>query len=600
MEITKRVYTVLDLIKIPFKASPVTAFVVAFGKITFALVPTFIIATLSGFINTATGILQNGDSYSLIYKPLLLYAGVIAYNYLINIIVNLAQANLNMKMFEVFRTAITTKRARLAYPHVENSETYELIKRVSKEPGDRIANGYSELLGLVSLIVRVGGVMLVLITQLWWAALIIIAFSVPLFYLAMLSGKTNYEADKEAQKYDRRVDYLTEVLTSKESVEERTLFGYTDRLNKDWSEKYETARIIRFKMVLKNFIRMKTASSLTGIISVAVSFVLLGPTVRGQLSLGMFIALVNATYGLVQMMSWELTYVTDRFANNREYFKDLTAFAALDETEGALDSPEKERVVVESIEFRDVRFKYPGTDKYILDGLSLKMTKQQNYAFVGINGAGKTTITKLLTGLYKDFEGNILINGVSIALFTEAQLKSMFSVVYQDFARYFVTLGQNIALGNVNQMDDQETVCSAVKEIGLSDELSRLANGLDTPLGKIKEGGQELSGGQWQRVALARSIVSPVSVRILDEPTAALDPISESRLYTDFERISKSAMTILISHRLGSTRLSDEIFVISNGRVAEAGSHDKLMKLGGQYKEMFESQRSWYESGVTA
>ncbi|MEG1743307.1 MAG: ABC transporter ATP-binding protein, partial [Clostridia bacterium] len=177
--------------------------------------------------------------------------------------------------------------------------------------------------------------------------------------------------------------------------------------------------------------------------------------------------------------------------------------------------------------------------------------------------------------------------------YTYSELKAFFSVVYQDFAKYEVSLKECIALGNVNKTDDDE-IKTAISTIDLEGELSRFEKGLDTNLGKTREGGTDVSGGQWQRIALARSLVSPATIRVLDEPTSALDPIAESKIYEMFGRTKKHLMTILITHRLGAARISDEIFVLKDGAVIEKGSHEELLKLNGLYAEMFEAQRSWY------
>ena len=172
----------------------------------------------------------------------------------------------------------------------------------------------------------------------------------------------------------------------------------------------------------------------------------------------------------------------------------------------------------------------------------------------------------------------------------------MLSIVNQDFAKYYITVRDNIALGDVNHIesDSDWRVNRAIDQVGLAAAVEKLPQGIHTPLGKIKADGQDVSGGEWQRIAMARAIANPAPLRILDEPTAALDPVSESELYQEFERISRGKTTIFISHRLGSTKLADEIFVIDEGRVLEQGTHQELIALNGEYARMYESQRSWY------
>jgi ATP-binding cassette subfamily B protein len=267
----------------------------------------------------------------------------------------------------------------------------------------------------------------------------------------------------------------------------------------------------------------------------------------------------------------------------------------LDEYEDAAAKPEK-NMSFNVIEFKNVSFTYPETEKIILDKISFTIENGRHYSFVGVNGAGKTTITKLITGLYNNFEGEIIIDGRSIRDLTQAEIKGLSSVVYQDFAKYYISLYDNIAIADINNPENRKNVENAVELTGLSEAAAKLKDGLDTPLGKILENGADISGGEWQRVAMARSVLSPAPLKILDEPTAALDPIGESMVYRNFERISKGMTTIFISHRLGSTKLADIIYVLADGKIIESGSHSALMTEKGVYCEMFNSQAEWYKN----
>ena len=213
---------------------------------------------------------------------------------------------------------------------------------------------------------------------------------------------------------------------------------------------------------------------------------------------------------------------------------------------------------------------------------------------MGVNGAGKTTITKLLTGLYDNYEGEIYLNGKNLREYTLAELKGYFTVVYQDFAKYQIEYKDNVKLGDVLRDDDGRMV-ECTRQIGLDGVVDTLHSGADTPLGKVSENGVDLSGGEWQRLAIARSLYSASPMKILDEPTAALDPIAESGIYELFRDITMNKSAIFITHRLGAAKIADKIIVIDGGRVAEFGSHAELIRQGGIYAEMFNTQRGWYE-----
>lgn len=206
----------------------------------------------------------------------------------------------------------------------------------------------------------------------------------------------------------------------------------------------------------------------------------------------------------------------------------------------------------------------------------------------------------MITGLYSNYEGEILIDGRSLRDLSQEEVKGLSSVVCQDFAKYYITLYDNIAIANPNKQDNRNDVFRAVELAGLTETVKKLPDGLDTYLGKIQEKGVDVSGGEWQRIAMARNVISPAPLRILDEPTAALDPISESMIYKKFEQISQGMTTIFISHRLGSTKLADIIYVLSDGKIIESGSHSELMTKNGLYSEMFNAQAEWYKTDEQA
>ena len=288
-----------------------------------------------------------------------------------------------------------------------------------------------------------------------------------------------------------------------------------------------------------------------------------------------------------------------------------TGRAAREDGQDSKEGKERERTArgevprLEALEFCHVTFRYPGADADILKDFSMKLENGRHYAVVGENGAGKTTLIKLLTGLYREYEGEILYNGMEMRTFSREEWFRIFSCVFQDFARYYLSVEENICLG-MGGMDFEEHEDSqrkekriarmegAAKQMDIHESISGLKNGYETRLGKLDEDSVDLSGGQWQRVAMARALMNDAPLLLLDEPTAALDPISESRLYEEFGEISKNRTTIFISHRLGSIKLSDHIFLLKDGCVKEQGSHEELMALHGIYANMYETQQSWY------
>ena len=593
LQIEDREYRLWDFLKIPFTVSPGLVSLRVIDKIIYALIPALQIVTTALFIDNAINIFNGQAEMNTIIFPLVCILLLIAHQYLNFALMGLVKSKMDIKLTEALRTAITEKRVMLEYRHIENNETWDIVNRVGNDPVGMIGGGFDIVLRMGDMILRVGSVLLILVAQVWWVALTILCISVPLLWLAIKSGKAQYDASKEAAKHTRRAQYLQSVLTGRDNVDERALFGYSDELNKRYHEKYTAAYQINMKAQFKRYVRVKSASLTTILLSILIAGVLIAPLGSGEITIGMFMGFVTATFGLAQLISWDLAYITSELANNREYLRDLSLFAQLSETMGASDVSAVKVNEPQCIEFRDISFMYPETERLIFKNLSLKLYAKKHYAFVGVNGAGKTTLTKLLTGLYDNYTGNILIDGKNLREFTQSELKAIFSIVYQDFAKYQIRLADSIGIGNIHNATEQD-IRKAIETLALTETVSKLPEGINTPLGKIEGNGVDLSGGEWQRVAIARSLISGAPVHILDEPTAALDPVAESEIYKLFAKISAGKLTVLITHRLGAARLADEIFVFADGHIAEQGTHDELIGKNGIYAEMFESQRRWY------
>lgn len=251
-----------------------------------------------------------------------------------------------------------------------------------------------------------------------------------------------------------------------------------------------------------------------------------------------------------------------------------------------------------SIEFKDVSFTYPDSDKKTLDGLSFKINSKENIALVGINGAGKTTIVKLLTGMYQPQKGEILINGIKASDFNIEAYYALFGAVFQDDVAFDYTIAENVSMKHILDTDRQK-VYDAIEKAGLKDMVDKLPCKIDTYIGKtFTEEGIRLSGGELQKLILARALYKNAPILILDEPTAALDPIAEAELYLKYDALTKDKTSLFISHRLSSTKFCDRILFLENGHVLEEGTHDELLKLRGKYYEMFEMQAKYYKEGT--
>lgn len=583
------------------KLAPLQAVLLIFYAVLQTAVPVLNIAATAGFVNSAISIAAGESAWQKVLFPLAGLVFITAFQELGGAAIGYVRTSFRLHLRLRLRTALTDKRSRLEYRHLENQDTWNLTSRVCDKPEEKFSQVFQEGLQMISFLVSSVSVLMVIMVEIWWAGLLILAVTVPLLFLSQKSGQQNYQASRDASKIQRRYEYLNKILTDRDSASERALFGFSEKIREAYTKSYHEAFQILVRTMFKWFIRMKAGGVVSAFFCIFVILVLAPSAISGSISIGIFISLVNAVFNLSQNMSWQLSNIMEKFAHNQEYFKDLTQFSRLEEQEGAELYPSENPPPFQRLEFKNVTFRYPDTDHDIIKNLSFCLEAGKHYSFVGVNGAGKTTITKLMTGLYQNYEGNILLNGKELREYPFQDLKAIFCGVFQDFARYSVTLRENIELGHARELEKNGaggTNCGlsvSCRLAGLENVIDKLSSGLDTPLGKIYEDGADLSGGEWQRTAMARAIQNPAEIKILDEPTAALDPLAENEVYENFQEISRGHTTVFISHRLGSTRLADVIYVLDGGSVSEMGTHEELMEKGGLYAEMFESQRSWYQ-----
>ena len=588
-------YTLLDVWRISLRACPVVTTIKTLLILVNGAKPIWLVYSTAAMIDAAIAYAQGLAPASSLVGPLVILSAVVSYQLLENAVKQMMNDWHRLRLYETLRVDITKHRARLAYRHVENSETYELIRRVSDKPAERVGGAFDCFAWMADMVLNVVSLLVLLFANIGWPALLIIAAAVPVQYIALKNGKKQYDGHMQSQKIMRRADYLNEVLTQREAVEERAMFRFTDTLSDRYADLTRESRWILFGVQRAIALRKGVSDVLILLLSIGIAATLVPGVLAGTISLSMFVTLVGAVISVVNYTSgrlpWQIFHLTEFSA----YLQDLTGFAALETDDGAEAAPKHPAPALQSLAFENVSFTYPGTDYMVLNNVSFTIDAKRHVAIVGANGAGKSTVIKLLTGLYDNYEGRICINGRELREMPPDARKAFFAVAYQDFAKYSISLRDSIALGTGKDLyAGAPDISKTVELLDISAIASDLPQGMDTMLGKAVPDGQDLSGGQWQRVALARAVASGAPVTILDEPTAALDPIAESEIYARFGRISENKTTIFISHRLGSVKLADEILVLDGGAVRERGTHEALMAAGGLYAEMFDAQRSWY------
>jgi ATP-binding cassette subfamily B protein len=317
-------------------------------------------------------------------------------------------------------------------------------------------------------------------------------------------------------------------------------------------------------------------------------------TVEGQFSLGDLTFLAGSFLRLRTLLE-QLLLGFSQIAGQALYLEDLFSFFDIVPSISSPTSPRHFPTPIRSgFVFENVGFRYPESDHWAVRHLNLTHEVGSVLAFVGENGAGKTTIVKLLARLYDPTEGRILLDGHDLREYDLAELRRHVGVIFQDFGRYHFTAAENIGVGRIADISDEARVRAAAERSLAEDVVARLPQGYEQPLGKRFNGGVDLSGGEWQKIALARAYMRDADLLILDEPTAALDARAEFQVFQRFRDLSKGRTVLLISHRFSTVRMADRIVVLEGGRVVEEGSHSELMAAGGRYAELFELQAAGF------
>jgi len=427
-----------------------------------------------------------------------------------------------------------------------------------------------------------------------WLMLLLIAGVFPAFLGESHFAFLGYAKNFRQTPIRRQLDYLRLLGGSKEAAKELKLFGLKNFLSERFTRLSddiykENVALSRRKLIAGSFL------SVVGTMGYYSAYVfVIWRTVGGALSIGTLTflagAILQASSNIEQIFS-----TVAAIGDQALFLTDLLAFFEMQPTirskPSALPAP---RPIMHGFEFRNVCFRYPGNSRLVLDRINFQLRREERLALIGENGQGKTTIVKLITRLYDPTEGQILLDGIDLREYDLEDLHREIGVIFQDFMRYEMTARENIAVGRVEEINNLELLQTAAQKSMADLVIGRLSQGYEQMLGRRFDEGVDLSGGEWQKVALARAYLRDAQLLILDEPTAALDARSEFEVFQRFSELTSGKTALFISHRFSTVRMADRIIVLENGKIAEEGTHAQLASLGGRYAEMFEMQASSY------
>ena len=489
---------------------------------------------------------------------------------------------------------LIAKSAQIALSQLEDADFYDKLERARRQTTTRVtlmSNALSQAQDLITVISLVAGLVVI------YPLLLLILFIaiIPSFINEIKFSSASYSLTRSWTTERRELDYLRYIGASDVTAKEVKLFSLSDFLKERFSILADRYFQVNKSLAIRRASWGATFNIIGDIAYYAAYVTIILRTVSGFITIGELTFLA----GSFQRIRNQLQSIFSRFTRiteNALYLKDYFDFLDQDfESDTSLEVNSLNGASIRhGFSFENVSFQYPGSEQYVLKDINFTLEAGEKLALVGENGAGKTTLVKLLLRMYKPSSGRILLDDMDIWTITVEEYQALFGVIFQDFVKFYFTAGENIAIGKIDQISDQERIEQAAERSLADQVVQTLPKRYEQPLGKRFHEGTELSGGQWQKVALARAYMKNAQVVVLDEPTSALDARAEFEAFERFTELTAQKTAVLISHRFSTVRMADRILVLKHGQVLEIGSHAELLDNGALYAELFNYQAQGY------
>ncbi len=539
-------------------------------------------------------LLANGGSQRYLWTMVAAELGLTIVSDLLSRLIGLCDSLLGDLVANKTSVDLVHHAAQLDLYQFENPVFYDKLERARRQTTSRtvlLSQVLSQLQDILSLLLLGAG----LVAFNPWLILILILAVIPSFLGETHFNERTYSLTRSWTPERRELDYLRYIGASAETAKEVKVFGlekYLTQRFKVLSDKYYEENK---KIVLSRAAWGYSLAALGTFAYYGAYVFILFQTLAALITIGTMTFLS----GSFQRMHGMLQGIMSRFSSIAEsalYLQDLFDFFAITPTIVAnAEGLKVPTPIREGFTFENVSFKYPDSDRWAIRNLSFTLHPNEKLALVGENGAGKTTLVKLLARLYVPTEGQILLDGLPLEAYSLADLRASIGIIFQDYIRYEMTISENIAVGDIERRDDEALISESAQKSLASEVVDKLPARFQQVLGKRFKDGTELSGGQWQKVALARAYMRDAQLVVLDEPTSALDARAEHEVFQRFSRLIKGKMAVLISHRFSTVRMADRILFLENGTLLEYGSHEELLAMNGKYAELFNLQAQGYQ-----
>ncbi|GHF58646.1 ATP-binding cassette subfamily B protein [Amycolatopsis bartoniae] len=582
------------VIRLTWQASRVLTVLITLSTVVSGVLPTLTAYISKLLLDAVVAAVQGHGSVQRIVEITLLELGVLTFTAVSTAVTNVAQQLLQERMTLTIRHQVMSHAATLDLAFFEGSESYDLLRQASQEAPSRPLSMLTSALGLVRTGITFASMVALLVAVSPLLAVVALVAPIPAFVSQSKYGSRAFMLALYVSPIRRRMDYLNNLVTTDTYAKETKLFGLgnylVDRFQRLGKAYYTRER----KLTTRRNLVGSAWSLLSTAAASGIALYIALEAVHGRLTIGDLALYTSAAAAVQTAVSGLFTGFAGMYENNL-YLDTLYQFLG---TRPEITAPERPRPLPERVrghvEFQDVSFTYPGAAEPALDAVSFEIRPGETVAVVGRNGAGKSTLIKLLCRLYDPTGGRILLDGVDIREFDPTQLRTLISAMFQDYVTYQGTAAENIGLGELTALEDRPRIENAAHRAGAAERIERLPKGYDSPLGRWFDQGVSLSGGEWQKVALARAFMRDVPLLILDEPTSALDAQAEHDLFARLRALAAGRTTLYISHRFSTVRQAEKILLLDHGKLAEQGTHEELMRLGGDYADLFTLQAAAY------
>lgn len=566
----------------------------AFCRLIGALIPVVILwvgKLIIDEIITQTSI-ETSD-YTLLWTYVAIEFGLVILSDLMSRAISLTDGLLGDEYNIATSVKIIKKTNQVNISLLEDSEFYDKLERARTQTTGRVGL-LSNVLAQAQSLISISSLIMGLIYFEPYLIILLALSIIPSFFNEIKFSQRQYSLARSWTTERRELDYLRYIGANDKTAKEIKLFGLTDFL----VNRFENLSKQYYKLNRKLAIKRSSLGfvfNVIGSLSYYAAYVfIIYRVLSGVITLGELTFLSGSFNRLMKSLQDFFSRFT-RISESALYLKDYFDFMDISVKSKTNEDVKIPTEIQYGFEFKDVHFSYPESDVEILKGINFHLKSGEKMAFVGQNGAGKTTLIKLLLRFYEPTSGEILLDGINIKRFNKAEYQEFFGVIFQDFFKYEFTVKENIAIGDIDELDNQSKIERAAALSLANEVISELQEGYNQQLGKRFVKGIELSGGQWQKVALARAYMKDAKVMILDEPTSALDARAESEVFERFIGLTSGKTSIIISHRFSTVRQADRILVLQDGKVLEIGTHEELMKKPKLYAELFNLQAEGYQ-----